>query len=198
MIFYKIARVFIRLYLKIFYKWRIYGAENVPNNGSVILIVNHINIFDPLVVACSIDRQVHFMAKDELFKIPILKRIITSFGAFPIKRGGSDRKAIKTGLELLKNDKIMGIFPEGTRSKTGEIGKGLPGAALFALKTDAAVIPIGLSSSYKFFKPISINFGKPICLEAYKQERLTSEDINNAINHMMDQIKNQIDEINNL
>lgn len=195
MLFYKISRAFVSIYLKLFYKWKIYGAENIPNNGPVILIANHISNFDPVVVICSIDRQVHYMAKEELFKVPILGKLLSIYGTFPIKRGGNDRKAIKTGLEILKNGKILGIFPEGTRSKTGEMGKGLPGAALFALKSDAIVVPIGIVSTYKYFDFITINIGKPINLDEFKKEKTSSDDLNDAINYMMEQIKKQVEEI---
>lgn len=198
MLFYKISRAFVRIYLKLFYNWRIYGAENIPTSGSVILISNHISNFDPVVVICSTDRQIHYMAKEELFKVPVLGKLLSIYGTFPIRRGGNDRKAIKTGLEILKNGKVLGIFPEGTRSKTGEMGKGLPGAALFALKSDAIVIPIGIASTYKYFKPIAINIGKPIDLDAFKKDKTSSEDLNDAINFMMEQIKVQVEEIKQL
>ena len=195
MTFYGLAKGLINIYLKIFYKRKIYGADNIPSSGPVIIVANHINVFDPLVVGCSINRQVHFLAKDELFNITGLGKLIRALGAFPIKRGGNDHKAIKTGLEYLKNEKVIGIFPEGTRSMTGEIGKGLPGAALFALKSDAKVVPIGIVTEYKYFKSIIVNIGKPISLEAYKKEKITSEDLSGAISYMMEQIKKQIDEM---
>lgn len=195
LLFYKISRAVVRTYLKLFYKWKIYGVENIPDSGSVILISNHISNFDPVVVICSTDRQIHYMAKEELFKVPILGKLLSIYGTFPIKRGGNDRKAIKTGLEILKKGKVLGIFPEGTRSKTGVIGQGLPGAALFALKSDAIVIPIGIASTYKYFKPITINFGKPINLDTFKKEKISSDDLIDAINYMMEQIKKQVEEI---
>lgn len=198
LLFYRISRAVVRVYLKLFYRWRIYGAKNIPTSGSVILISNHISNFDPVVVICSTDRQIHYLAKEELFRVPILGKLLSIYGTFPIKRGGNDRKAIKTGLEILKNGKVLGIFPEGTRSKTGEMGKGLPGAALFALKSDAIVIPIGIASTYKYFKPITINIGKPIDLDAFKKEKTSSEDLTDAINFMMERIKVQVEEIKKL
>lgn len=195
MILYKFARIVVKGYLKIFYKWKVVGRENVPNRGSIIFIANHISNFDPPVLACSVNRHVHFMAKEELFNVPVLKIFLQAIGSFSIKRGGNDRKAIKNALELLKNDKTLSIFPEGTRSKNGEIGKGLPGAALFALKSDATVIPVGLVSNYKLFKPIFVNIGKPISLEQFKQDKITSEKLSETIDYMMNQVRKQVDEI---
>lgn len=192
---YILARAILRLYFRFFYKWKIFGKEHVPKTGPVILASNHISNLDPPVLGCSIDRQVHYMAKEELFHIPILSFLIKNFGAFPIRRGASDRKAIKTALHLLQEGKVLGVFPEGTRSKTGEIGKGLPGAALFALKTDAVVIPVGIVSNYKWFQPISIQFGEPVSLEAFKEEKVTQEVLNDAIATIMEQIKKQVDDL---
>lgn len=195
MTIYRIVRALSKLYLQLLYGLKIRGANNIPKDGPVILIANHISNFDPLVVGASVKRPVHFMAKEELFRVPLLKNLVLSLGAFPIKRGGNDRKAIKTGLDILSNNNILGIFPEGTRSKTGEMGQGLPGAALFALKSDAVVIPIGIVASYKLFKPIYVNIGEPLALDSFRKDKLNSEDLNMAINHMMENIKIQIEEI---
>lgn len=192
---YVYIRGIVRIYFKLFYKWKITGAENIPKSGPVIVISNHTSNFDPLAVACSLERQVHFMAKEELYKVPIVGRIINNLGTFPVKRGGNDLRAVKKGLEILKSQKILGIFPEGTRSLTGEIRKGLPGAALFALKTDAKVIPVGIVSEYKWFKPLLVNIGLPISLESFKKDKVSSENLTEAIEYMMNQIKIQVDEL---
>ncbi|OEF97281.1 acyl-phosphate glycerol 3-phosphate acyltransferase [Vulcanibacillus modesticaldus] len=192
---YFFARKIVRGYFKLFFKWEVNGAGNVPNDGSVILVANHISNYDPLALGCAVERQVHFMAKEELFKIPLVGKIIYKFGAFPIKRGKSDRKAIKKGLEILNQGKILGIFPEGTRSKTGELGKGLPGATLFALKSEAVVVPVGIVSSYRMFAPIKINIGRPISLDNYKKDKISSDDLANATEFIMEQINVQIKEL---
>ncbi len=83
-----------------------------------------------------IPRPVHYMAKEELFKVPVLGNIVRNCNAFPVKRGLSDREALRTGLKLLKDGHVFGLFPEGTRSKTGELGKGLAGAGFFALRSN--------------------------------------------------------------
>lgn len=194
MFFYKLVRGIVRLYFKLFFRFRVKGLANIPNEGAVILATNHTSNYDPPVVGCALDRQVHFLAKEEIFKVPILGKIVEKVGSFPIKRGGNDRKAIKTGLELLNSGKVLGVFPEGTRSKTGELGKGLPGAAMFALKSDAVVIPIGIVSNYKFFKTIIINVGKPISLIEYKKEKISSEDLISAMEKIMLHIQRQIAE----
>lgn len=192
---YPIARAIVSLSLKLFFKWQVYGIENIPPKGALIFIANHISNYDPPVLGCSVNRQVYFMAKEEILKAPVIGKVIEMLGSFPIKRGGNDRKAIKKGLDLLKEQKALGIFPEGTRSTSGEIGQGLPGAALFALKSNAVVIPVGIVSSYKLFSPIKVNIGQPIPLEVFKKEKLTSEDFSEAITLMMAHIKKQVDEL---
>ncbi|GBF11683.1 lysophospholipid acyltransferase family protein [Tepidibacillus infernus] len=192
---YTFARVLIKGYLKTFYKLKVYGVKNIPKEGPLILISNHISNFDPVVIACSVNRKVHFMAKKELFDIPILGSFLKKVGQFPINRGGSDRKAIKTALDLLKEQEVLGIFPEGTRSKDKELKPGLPGAALFALKSDVKVIPIGIDSSYKWFQPIIVNIGNPIQLDSFKKEKVSSEDLTETMTFMMAQIKKQLEEI---
>ena len=194
MSFYTTVRDIVKVYFKTFYKWKVIGSENIPKTGSVIIVANHISNFDPPALACITDRKLHFMAKDELFKFPILSKIFLELGAFPVKRGGNDRQAIRKGFQILQEGKVLGVFPEGTRSKDGKLGKALPGAAMFALKSDAIVIPVGIVSSYKWFQPIKISIGKPISLDTYKKDKVTSDDLNDAINLIMNEIKNKIEE----
>ncbi|WP_339062679.1 lysophospholipid acyltransferase family protein [Tepidibacillus marianensis] len=192
---YKVLRRIVLTYFQIFFRFRVKGRENIPASGSVIVVANHISNYDPLVLACAIKRNVHFIAKDELFTIPLLGPILRKIGAFPIKRGGNDRKAIKQALQILKEGKVLGIFPEGTRSKTGELGKGMPGAALFALRSDATIIPVGIESTYKWYKPIYVNIGKPIDIDSYRIGKVKSDDLEEVMNYLMVQIQNQLDVI---
>lgn len=191
---YTTVRSLVKIYLKTFYKWEVSGEENIPNNGPVILVANHISNFDPLALACALDRKLHFMAKEELFRNSLLGNFFLSLGAFPVKRGGNDRQAIRKGFQIIQDGEILGVFPEGTRSKDGKLGKALPGAAMFALKSDAVVIPVGIVSKYKWFQPIHISIGNPIPLEMYKKDKITSDDLNQAIEAIMNEIKNLIEE----
>ena len=196
MTFYKIAKGVVTFFLRLFFRWKVSGNKKLPADKPVILVANHISNYDPLVVGCAVDRQVHFLAKEEIFKLSVLGFIVKKLGSFPIKRGGNDRKAIKSGLKLLEENKVLGVFPEGTRSKDGKIGKGLSGAALFALKSDAVVIPIGILSSYKISKPIYVKIGEPIDLDKYRKTKLTSEDLTETMDYIMDKIKEQVEKIN--
>nr|WP_246942488.1 lysophospholipid acyltransferase family protein [Bacillus pinisoli] len=167
--------------LKPIYRIEVIGAENIPTSGGVLICSNHIDNLDPPVVGISSPRPIHFMAKDELFRVPVLKNILPKINAFPVKRGMSDKQALRTGLQLLKDGKVLGLFPEGTRSKTGELGKGLAGAGFFALRTEAKVVPCAIVGPYQPFKPLKVVFGKPIDFEQVKEQKGSAEDATDLI-----------------
>ncbi|AHF07284.1 lysophospholipid acyltransferase family protein [Desulfitobacterium metallireducens] len=168
MTLYSFARGMFRLQFKVM-GWKIRGVENLPSEGPVILAINHVSLWDPIVAACSISRPVAFMAKEELFRVPFLGPIVRRLGAFPVKRGQGDTSAIRQSLKVLKEGRVLGLFPEGTRSKTGELQKGLPGAALLMDKGKATVLPIRVSGTKQL---LTKGWGK---LEVVMGEPLTSE-----------------------
>ena len=153
-------------------RWKVQGAENMPTEGPVILAINHVSIWDPVVAACCVSRQVSFMAKEELFSIPILGRIFSKLGAFPVKRGHGDMNAIRQSLAILKGGGVLGLFPEGTRSKNGEIQKGLPGMVLLMEKSQASVVPVKIGGTWHIFTKgwgkIWVVVGKPLTAQMLK------------------------------
>ncbi|NMA55486.1 MAG: 1-acyl-sn-glycerol-3-phosphate acyltransferase [Firmicutes bacterium] len=160
---YKICAKIIKLYLGIFKQLKISGQENIPSEGPVIIVANHISAWDPPVVAVACPRQVHFMAKHELFTNPLLRWVFTKLGAFPVKRHVPDRKAYKYALTILRDNRVLGMFPEGTRSKSGELNPAEQGAALLALRTQATLIPAGIKGTrYKDTGPVQIRFGQQV------------------------------------
>lgn len=177
---YNVINKLLRLYLIIFNHWIVKGKENIPRDGAVVLVGNHVSLWDPVILACSVDRAVNFMAKEELFKIPVLGRLITLLHAFPIKRGRPDRNALRIASERLKNGKVLGLFPEGTRSKTGELLPFHPGAALFALRSQAPIIPMALIGTRTTF-PLSLRgkicvvIGKPLIYDDLYGQKISSE-----------------------
>ncbi|MGD9678588.1 MAG: lysophospholipid acyltransferase family protein [Vulcanibacillus sp.] len=192
---YKIVRLILRPYFRIFYKMEVIGKNNIPIDGSVLIISNHISVFDPIVLGCAIDREIHFMAKEELFKNKFFAKVMYTFGSFPVKRDSSDRKALKKGIDILSQQEVLGIFPEGTRSLNGEIGRGLPGAAFIALKSNTSIVPIGIVSEYKLFDKIIIKIGKPISMEPYKMDKITSDLTIEVTEYLMKNIKIEVDGI---
>jgi len=176
------------------FRWQVIGSEHIPKEGAVILCSNHISLWDPPAVGCGIERQVHFMAKEELFRIPVLSYFITQFGAFPVKRGAGDRSAIRSTYKLLEEGKILGIFPEGTRSKTGELGQGMTGSAIFALRSNATVIPVAIIGPYKVFGKLKIVYGPPMDLSAQRARKADSETTRETTELIMRSIKALIDQ----
>jgi len=171
MTLYSFAKRMFRLQFRLM-GWKVQGADNMPNEGPVILVINHLSIWDPVVAACSVSRRVSFMAKEELFSIPILGSIFSKLGAFPVKRGHGDMNAIRQSLAILKGGGVIGLFPEGTRSKTGEIQKGLPGMVLLMEKSQASVVPVKVSGTWHMFTKgwgkITVVVGEPLTAQMLK------------------------------
>jgi 1-acyl-sn-glycerol-3-phosphate acyltransferase len=172
---YTFARGLVKSILSPLYRIEVMGLEHFPKDGGVLLCTNHIDNLDPPVVGISAPRPVSFMAKEELFNVPLLGKLLPGIRAFPVKRGMSDREALRKGLQVLKQGDVLGLFPEGTRSKTGQIGKGLAGAGFFALRSEAYVIPCAIIGPYKPFKKLKVVFGPPIEMESIREERLNAE-----------------------
>lgn len=127
--------------LRGYFRVRLEGLEEVPRKGPLVLAVNHVSALDPIIVAALFPRPVHFMAKEELFRNPLLGQVMRWVYAFPVRRGEADRQAVSRALELLRAGRVVGIFPEGTRSLDGQLGRLQGGAAWLALKGGAPVLP---------------------------------------------------------
>ncbi|HEU4964703.1 MAG TPA: lysophospholipid acyltransferase family protein [Bacilli bacterium] len=177
--FYRLGHALFSGYFKVLHRWQVIGKENIPQDGAVLLVSNHISNLDPPLVGCGADRPVHFMAKAELFKVPIFGRVIKDMNAFPVKRGVGDRNALRHVIQLLEDGNVVGIFPEGTRNKTGTdaMGEAHSGAANFALKTGATVVPTAIVGTMEAFKPIKLVFGEPVDLSEFAGVKVNRESI---------------------
>ncbi|OWZ82942.1 lysophospholipid acyltransferase family protein [Natranaerobius trueperi] len=158
---YTILRGLFRLLFKTIYPIKIEGYENLPNEGPAILCSNHISLFDPILLGCISEPHVTFMAKEELFNIPVIGYIIKKLGAIPVKRGQADRKALKTSLDELIAGNIFGMFPEGTRKQNSN-NKLLRGVGFIAAKSKAPVVPITIKGKYKPFRRVKVIVHSPI------------------------------------
>ncbi|HEU5139839.1 MAG TPA: lysophospholipid acyltransferase family protein [Bacillales bacterium] len=183
---YKFGRAPAFLYYKLFHRIEVIGAENVPKEGGILLCSNHINNLDPPLLGAVCPRDVHFMAKAELFNVPILKTLLPRINAFPVKRGAGDRQALRAGLKVLENGNVMGVFPEGTRSKDGKVGKAFSGAGFFALRSSAHVVPCAILGSYRPFQKVTVVFGKPIDFSRLREQRTSAAE---ATEEIMDAIR---------
>lgn len=149
---------------KLRYKINYIGLENLPKEGGLIIACNHQNNFDPIVLGRASKRVVHFMAKEELFEKNAFGRFLLHLNAFPINRGAGDMTAIDFSEEIIKKGWVLGIFPEGTRSKDFKPGKGKSGVALIAKQTKADILPVAIytDEEYKKGTRLTVRFGNVI------------------------------------
>ena len=191
MSFYNFMLKLFSIFSKTFFKFEVIGTENIPSEGNLIIAANHKSNLDPIFVASAVNkkRKMTAIAKEELFKNKILASILNKVEIIPINRQNPGLGTIKRILKYIKNDYALVMFPEGTRSKTDDFNNAKAGLSLFATKAKAEIVPCTIYSSYKLFKPAKIYFGKPISLEEYYKQKLTSEDHERISGEVMDIIK---------
>ncbi len=162
--FYKTLRAIFRPIAKIIFNIKCVGIENVPKDGAFMLCCNHTSMLDILLLIAFCPRQISFMAKAELFKIPVLSSIFKKMGAFPVNRGNRDISSIRHSMRIIKNGGVLGIFPEGKRYRTGPMREVKTGCALIAAKTGADVLPVSIYKEGKThpFRKVTLRFGEII------------------------------------
>ncbi len=143
---YPVGNFFMRTALRAFAKWEVEGRENVPPMGPLVVVANHPSNIDPPLLSASLPRRLYYLAKSAIFSDPISRWILRSYGAFPLKRDKLDVRAMRWALDVLARDKTLVVFPEGTRSPSG-MRKALPGVALIALKSQAPILPVGITGT---------------------------------------------------
>jgi 1-acyl-sn-glycerol-3-phosphate acyltransferase len=142
---YEISKWIVRLALRALCGFRVDGGDREPPSGPLVIVSNHVSDLDPLVVGVALRRRVHFMAKVELFRPPLLRWWIRACGAFPVRRGEVDRQAFRTARTILEHGEALVMFPEGTRaSSLDDLRPPEPGAALLAVRTGAAILPVAV------------------------------------------------------
>lgn len=157
---------------RIFGRWKVIGRENIPRTGGVLLCGNHVSYIDPPALGGGATRPVHFMAKIELFQVPVLGFLIHHVGAFPVRQKTADRAALKKAVELLQAGEVVGMFPEGTRNPhPEELMPAEPGAGIIVLRAQTPVIPVALINTEKLLPPhsvflkfsqVKVVYGKPV------------------------------------
>jgi len=182
---YRLTWFLARLLLHALFGFSIRGKERVPKTGPVILAANHLSILDPIAIGAAIWRPVSFFARADLFRLPVLSWLLPRLYAIPVERGESDLSAIKKALRTLERGAAFGIFPEGTRSRTGRLQPFKTGVAAIALRTGTPVVPVAVMGTEKALpvgarmirlrRPIRVVFGDPIPVP--KKERPSREDL---------------------
>lgn len=167
---YTLAVCVMFVVFKLLYFMKFEGRENIEKGKNVVLMGNHQCMLDPVCLAlCVPDREIHFMGKKELWSNRFLGWVFTKVHGFPVDRGNVDMAAIRTAMGVLKEGNTLGIFPEGTRSKTGHMLPLLGGASMLAFKSGCDVVPVYIDGNYKPFRRITVRVGKPISMQEIRQ-----------------------------
>lgn len=161
---YYVVVFLVRVAMHIWFDLRFEGRENIPKGKAFVYASNHRSYADPVLVTLSGRGRFSFMAKSELFEKPLFAWLIRSLGAFPVERGTGDTAAIDRAIDNVKHGTNLLIFPEGTRSKDGRVGRGKTGVALIAARAGADVVPVGINFEGKlhFRSRIVVRVGKPV------------------------------------
>ena len=173
---YSSAMALYALLARLVFRMRFIGREHIPQAGSYIIMANHVCLLDPLTLAmCDRSREIHFMGKKELWHNRLLGWLFTKVHGFPVDRGNLDMTAIRTAMNVLKNGDTLGIFPEGTRSRTGHMLPLQGGAAMLALRSKCDVVPVYIDGRYKPFRRMVVRVGNPIAMDDLLAGRVTKE-----------------------
>ncbi len=150
-------------------KLKVYGRDRVPRQGGVVIACNHFSWLDPVALGAASPRTIYYMAKVEAHRAPGLGLVIRSFGCFPVRRGESDREAVRTMRKVVREGLALGLFVEGSRQRSGVPGEVQAGGAMVALQEDVPIIPVAVHGSQTWkafnFHPVSIAFGEPLRFE---------------------------------
>jgi len=197
LIYQLVSKLLVFPIYKFVFRGYLIGRENIPQKDSFIVVSNHGSLLDPPLLGHALGRNISFMAKAELFKVPCLGFIIKACGAYPVKRGIADKKTIKTACKKLSDDNCIGIFIDGTRQKNGRVNKPKQGAALLAFKNQKLLLPVAIVNSHRlikfkfcipFFSKIVIKVGKPV----QPPQSSSRHDLNAVTMHLQDKINNLI------
>ena len=182
-ILYWIGRNGPRVAFQMIWRLEIRGEENIPKTGGVLLASNHVSLADPPLIGACAPRTLYFFAKEELFRIPVLGWFIRQVNAFPVKRYEHDVGAFKRAQTLLQYGQAVVLFPEGRRSKTGDLGKAKPGIGMLAYKAKVPVVPVCVlnSNHLKRLKPLKVWFGKPIHPDPAENEKECYQEFSDSV-----------------
>ena len=196
--FYSIAHSILRVIAIIYIRLQAISVENIPEEGGVILAPNHPSDLDSFILGAAINRQLHTMGKEELFRKRFAGFIFRKLNAFPVRRGVFDREAIRTAIKILKDGHVIDMYPEGTVSLDGSLQEPKSGTAFIALQAKAAVVPVAIIGSFnvmskgqRFPRPhkVTLKFGKPLYFDEYYGKPYNREKLKIVTEKIMDEIK---------
>lgn len=193
--FYHVSRVIVRMLLFLLTRCQVKGRENVPRQGSLLVIANHLSFADPPLLGVSLGRKMIFMAKKQLFHFRLIGYLIRSLGAFPVHRGQLDRQALRQAYQVFADSLALVMFPEGMRSRSRKLRPPFFGVALIASRSGVPILPIGISGTENLERlsclwrrpQITVNIGHPFYLPPHKS-KLTRAELGELSHSIMQQI----------
>lgn len=188
--FYSLVYAILWVLAGILFPWRSKNSEHIPAESGVVLCANHTSFLDPILVllAATKKRQIHVVAKAELFKIPVLNWILKAIEIIPVKRGLSDVTSFKECLRVLRNEEVLLIFPEGTRVKEGQTVEPHAGAVVMAARAGVPVMPVYIGKKKRLFRKTDVVFGMPYQLE-FEGRKPTHEESQRMTEELMARIR---------
>ena len=171
-----------RLVYKFYFGWRVYNAERVPLKGPVILACNHASFLDPMLVGAALKRDINYLARETLFDFPVVGWVLRQWNSVPVDREGGGAKGLKAILDRLLNGGGIILFPEGTRSRDGQLQSARSGVGLTVIKSDAPVVPARVFGTYQAYgrnmriprpRRVGVKFGEPMLFEQLRAEART-------------------------
>ena len=187
-----VLKIVLYPFYRLLFWYSVTGRENIPKTGGVIFSSNHLSYLDPVLWIIVIRRRIRFMAKQELFKHPLLGWFLRRMDVFGVERGSGDMAAVKTAIRVVRNGEILGLYPEGTRSKDGKPGRAKTGVALIAKAAKCDVVPAAVICRGKLrpFKRIRLVVGKPVSYQeiADRAPDNSRESLRAAADYIMGQI----------
>jgi 1-acyl-sn-glycerol-3-phosphate acyltransferase len=207
---YRLTRRLFAPPLTTYFHLTYHGAEHIPGTGAVVLACNHLSNLDPVLLAAACPRPINYLAKIELFHVPILGSLIRRYGAIPLRRSASDPEAIRLAEQVLEHEQVLALFPEGTRSRTGQFKPFRFGAARLALKYNIPLIPAAISGTDRAMPSgvifprratVRIAFGSAIDTAPYRYSRSGGvpevhliESVTNLLQGEVQRLKEMIEE----
>lgn len=187
-----VLKIVLYPFYRLLFWYSVTGRENIPKTGGVIFSSNHLSYLDPVLWIIVIRRRIRFMAKQELFKNPLLGWFLRRMDVFGVERGSGDMAAVKTAIRVVRNGEILGLYPEGTRSKDGKPGRAKTGVALIAKAAKCDVVPAAVICRGKLrpFKRIRLVVGKPVSYQEIidRAPDNSRESLRAAADYIMEQI----------
>jgi 1-acyl-sn-glycerol-3-phosphate acyltransferase len=180
---YSFFRTLCRITATVFFDLKVYGVDNVPNTGGVLLLSNHLSFLDPACIGVQLRRPASYLAKSELFEVPVFGKVIPKLNAVPVRQGAGDVGAVRETIKRLKEGRVLTVFPEGARSLDGELQPLAGGFTLIVRKAGVPIVPVGIDGSYQAWKrgaslptcaPVRVKFGPPLHVQEMKAAEIVT------------------------